>query len=340
MLPAIIGGGLSLLGGLFGGSSAKKAAQTQANAQLEAARIAADAQRFRPVGVTTRFGSSNFQTDAQGNLIGAGYDVSPEVAAMRDRLLSEAGMGGMQTAEEAQAAQQQLFNLGQQYLAESPEQAAQKYMAQQQALLQPARERAQAGLTQNLFNTGRGGVAVSQGGMMGAANPEQQALLNAQALQDLTLASQAQEQGRAQTTFGAGLFGTGLDLASAGYNPLKTQFGLAQSLEGAGQGALDLGAQLGGRAAQAGGNVGQTLLQGGTNAANAMAAANSYSPFGALLSGAGSNKDLMSGLSNYFSPYGGTTQGAYGQQAQYLAGALANPQTQQARMLAEQNSWF
>lgn len=300
MLPAIIGGGLSLLGGLFGGSSAKKAAQTQANAQLEAARIAADAQRFRPVGVTTRFGSSNFQTDAQGNLIGAGYDVSPEVAAMRDRLLSEAGMGGMQTAEEAQAAQQQLFNLGQQYLAESPEQAAQKYMAQQQALLQPARERAQAGLTQNLFNTGRGGVAVSQGGMMGAANPEQQALLNAQALQDLTLASQAQEQGRAQTTFGAGLFGTGLDLASAGYNPLKTQFGLAQSFEGAGQGALDLGAQLGGRAAQAGANVGQTLMTGSTNAANAMAAANRYSPVGAAFSGAASNPALMSGLGNLF----------------------------------------
>lgn len=299
MLPAIIGSGLGLLGGLFGGNSAKKAAQTQANAQIEAARIAADAARFRPVGVTTRFGSSNFQTDAQGNLIGAGYNVSPEVAMMRDRLLSEAGMGGMQTAEEAQAAQQQLFNLGQQYLAESPEQAAQKYMAQQQALLQPARERAQAGLTQNLFNTGRGGVAVSQGGMMGAANPEQQALLNAQALQDLTLASQAQEQGRAQTTFGAGLFGTGLDLASAGYNPLKTQFGLAQSLEGAGQGALDLGAQLGGRAASAGGNVGKTLMTGATNAANAMAAANAYSPFGALLSGAGSNKDLMSGLSSW-----------------------------------------
>jgi len=35
-------------------------------------------------------------------------------------------------------------------------------------------------------------------------------------------------------------------------------------------------------------------------------------------------------------PYGGTPQGAYGQQDQYLAGAMANPQTQQARMLAAQ----
>ncbi len=325
-LPAaLIGGGLSLLGGLFGGSSAKKAAQTQANAQLEAARIAADAQRFRPVGVTTRFGSSNFQTDAQGNLIGAGYDVSPEVAMLRDRLLSEAGGQGLQTAEQAQAAQEQLFNLGQQYLAQSPQEAAQQWMQSQQALLAPSRERAAAGLTQNLFNTGRGGVAVAQGGGMGAANPELQALLNAQAAQDAQLAADAQAQGRAQTTFGAGLFGTGLELGSTAYNPLKTQFGLAQSLESAGQGALDLGAQLGGRAAQAGANVGSTLMTGATNASNAMAAANSYSPFGALLSGAGSNKDLMSGLSSWMAsraiPAGTYTAFGTGTANPYIANA-------------------
>jgi len=308
MLPAIIGGGLSLLGGLFGGNSAKKAAQTQADATLEAARIAADVQKFRPVGVTTRFGSSNFQTDAQGNLIGAGYNVSPEVAMLRDRLLSEAGGQGFQTAEQAQAAQEQLFNLGQQYLAQSPQEAAQQWMQSQQALLAPSREKAAAGLTQNLFNTGRGGVAVAQGGAMGAANPELQALLNAQAAQDAQLAADAQAQGRAQTTFGAGLFGTGLELGSTAYNPLKTQFGLAQSLESAGQGALDLGAQLGGRAAQAGANVGNTLMTGATNASNAMAAANSYSPFGALLSGAGSNQQLMSGLGNLFGAGGTVNQ--------------------------------
>ena len=152
----------------------------------------------------------------------------------------------------------------------------------------------------NSFNTGRGGVAVSQGGMMGAANPEQQALLNAQALQDLELATRAQEQGRAATTFGAGLFGTGLDLASGGYNPLKTQFGLAQSLEAAGQSPLDIGAQLGGRSAAAGANVGQTLFQGGTNAARAMEAANAYSPVGAAISGLAGNKQFTQGLADWF----------------------------------------
>jgi hypothetical protein len=224
---------------------------------------------------------------------------------MRDRLLSQAGGQGFQTAEQAQAAQEQLFNLGQQYLAQSPQEAAQQWMQSQQALLAPSREKAAAGLTQNLFNTGRGGVAVAQGGAMGAANPELQALLNAQAAQDAQLAADAQAQGRAQTTYGAGLFGTGLELGSTAYNPLKTQFGLAQSLESAGQGALDLGAQLGGRAAQAGGNVGNTLMTGATNASNAMAAANSYSPFAAALQGVGSNPQFVSGARNLFGA-GGT----------------------------------
>ena len=60
--PAISVGG-SLLGGFLGGQSSSNAANTSAQAQLEAARIAADAARFRPVGVTTRFGASNFGFD-------------------------------------------------------------------------------------------------------------------------------------------------------------------------------------------------------------------------------------------------------------------------------------
>lgn len=301
----LIAAGATLLGGIIGGNSARSAARTQADSNLKAAEIAADVQRFRPVGVTTRFGSSNFQTDEKGNLIGAGYTVSPEIAAMRDRLLSQAGGQGFQTADQAQAAQEQLFNLGQQYLAQSPQEAAQQWMQAQQDLLAPARERTQSGLTQNLFNTGRGGVAVTQGGGMGASNPELQALLNAQALQDAQLATQAQEQGRAQTTFGAGLFGTGLELGSAAYNPFKAQFGLAQSLESAGQGALDLGAQLGGRAAQYGANVGNTLMTGSTNAAAAMAAANKYNPWATALQGVEDNPQFVSGVKNLFGA-GGT----------------------------------
>lgn len=308
-MPFIAAGG-ALLGGIISGNAAEDAAQTSANAQLESARIAAEAQKFRPVGITSRFGTSNFKMNDQGYLESAGYDVAPDIAAIRDRLLSQAGGQGFQTADQAQAAQQQLFGLAQGYLSQSPEQSAQEWMKRQMALLQPGREMAQANMTQNLFNTGRGGLAVNQGTGMGAANPEQTALLNAQRLQDLELATRAQEQGRAQATFGAGLFGTGLDLASSGYNPLKTQFGLAQSLEAAGQSPLDIGAQLGGRSAAAGANVGQTLFQGGTNAARAMEAANAYSPVGAALTGLAGNRQLTQGLGNWM---GGGAQAAFSQ---------------------------
>jgi len=309
MGASLIGGGLGLLGSVIGGKSAKSAAQTSANAQTEAARLAAEAQKFRPVGITSRFGTSQFTTDpTTGYLTGAGYDVSPDVAALREQFLAQAGGQGAALGAQGLQGAQSLFNLGQQYLAESPQQAAQNYMAQQQALLQPGREQAQAGLTQNLFNTGRGGVAVSQGGMMGAANPEQQALFNAQAMQDLQLAAQAQQAGQAQTQFGAGLFGLGSQAATAGYGPVQTQIGLASTLEDLGRSPLELGSALGGRSAAAGANVGQTLLSGGVNAARALQPANAYNPYATALTGLAGNQQFTQGLSNWM---GGGSSGSF-----------------------------
>lgn len=299
---AILGAGL----GLLGSSMQADAAQSSAAANVEAARIAAEAQKFRPVGVTTRFGTSQFTTDANGNVTNAGYNVAPDIAAMRDRLFSQAGGQGFQTADQAQMAQQGLFNLGNQYLAQSPEAAAQQWMQSQQALLAPSRQQAQAGLTQNLFNTGRGGLAVAQGGNMGAANPEQQALLNAQAMQDLQLAAQAQQQGRAQTQFGAGLFGTGLDIATAGYNPLKTQFGLGQTMETAGQNALTLGANLGGMQLQGATNAADTIYRAQTAANNADVLGQRQ--LGAGLTSLGGDAQFRAGLNKLF---GGGSSGAF-----------------------------
>ena len=318
-----IAGGMGLLGSLIGGSSAADAAQAQAAAQTEAARIAADAAKFRPVGVTSRFGSSQFTTSPEGYVTGAGYNVAPDVAAMRDRLLGQAGGQGFQTAEQAQQAQQSLFGLGQQYMAQSPEAAAQQWMQSQQALLQPGREQSQALLNQNLFNTGRGGLAVAQGGGMGAANPEQQALLNAQMMQDLQLASQAQQQGRAQTQFGAGLFGTGLDISTAGYNPMKTQFDIAKAMEATGASTLTTGAELGGRSASAGAAMAQPLYSGGMAAAASNAKANAYSPLGTAISGAAANPELMAGLKSWMNapPAGTYIPGGTGTTNPYMTNA-------------------
>ena len=248
-----------------------QAAQTSANAQLAAAKAAQQAAQFRPVGITNTFGTSNFQFDpTTGYLSGANYQLSPELKAYQDFVMNQTrqGLGDVTAAQ----------NLGRQYLAQSPQQAAQQYMTNQQSLLQPSRDMESARLANQLQQTGRTGVSVAQGGMLGMANPEQQALANARALQDLQLAAQAQQAGQQNTQFGLGLL-------SSAYSPLTTGLGVAGNLENLGQNALTLGANLGGQALQGGATGANALFQGGTNAANTLFKANSLSPTASAMSG-------------------------------------------------------
>ena len=313
---ALIGGGLGLIGSSMAGQSAQSAARTSADAQLRAAQMAADAARFRPVGVTTRFGTSQFQFSPEGYVSGAGYTVSPELQAYQNRLMGLAG-GGLTQAEQAQAqfapltgAAQGLFNLGQQYLAKSPEQVAADYMAKQQALLAPGREQQTAQLLNQLSNTGRTGLSIAQGGGLQAANPEFAALANARAMQDLQLAAQAQQAGQQQVGFGAGLFGTGAGLLGNYYSgqvgalaPFQTNLGLTGTIEDLGRSAMTLGQQLGGQ--QVSPAAAQALLSGGMGAAQTAQAANAYNPLASLFSGAATNPQLTRGIANWMG--GGTT---------------------------------
>ena len=325
-MPAMIAAGASLLGGIIGGNSAKKAAQAQAAAQVEAARIAAEESRFRPVGITTRFGQSQFQTDPQGRVSGASYTLDPQLAAMQDRFLGLAG-GGLSQAEAAQqqfaplqGAAQGLFGLGQQYLAQSPEQAAQQYMAGQQNLLAPSRERQFAQLQNQLFQTGRGGLSVGATGErpsgaagLGAASPEMEAYYNALAQQDAGLAAQAMQAGQQQTAFGAGLFGTGGNLLTQGYGgqaaalgPYQAYLQGATGLEALGQQPLDMGSALGGRNVNTSGA--NALYQGGMAAAGSNAAANAYNPFATALTGLSQNRQFTDAFGRMFTG-GGTASG-------------------------------
>lgn len=318
-IAAAVGGGLGLLGSSMSAKSQRDAAASSAAAQLESARIAAEAQKFRPVGTTTRFGSSQFTMGPSGYLESAGYTVSPELQQYQDRLSALAGrqLGQAEMAPEQYAALQQgatgLFGLGQQYLAQSPEQVAQQYMQQQQDLLAPGRERQYAQMQQQLFNTGRGGLAVGgtglrPGGGMGlsAANPEMEAYYNAMAQQDAQLAAQAQQMGQQNVAFGTGLLGSGAGLLgqyqagqAGALSPFTTTIGGVSSLESLGQQPLDIGAQLGGRAATAGANVGQSLLLGGTGAAKTMQAAASIDPFASAIQGFGNNPQLTGAFSDW-----------------------------------------
>ena len=306
---ALVLGGANIVGGVMAGNAAKSAANTSAQAQLEAARIAADAARFRPIGTTTRFGSSQFGFDPTGQLTSAGYTVSPELQQYQDQLQAlsqqqiQQGLMAPQQYAPLQGAAGGLFSLGQQYLAQSPEQVAQQYISRQQDLLAPSRERQYAQVQNQLFNTGRGGLSVGatglrpSGGMgVSAANPEMEAYYNALAQQDLQLAAQAQEAGQRQTAVGAGLFGSGSQLLGqyqagqvGALSPFQTSLGLGGTIEQMGQQGLQIGSELGGRTANAGANVGQSLLRGGLSAAQTAQAANAYNPLANVLQGAGTN---------------------------------------------------
>ena len=317
-----ISAGASLLGGLMGSSSAKKAAQIQANAQIEAARMAAEEARFRPVGVTTRFGQSQFQTDANGRVSGAGYTLDPAFRAYQDRFMGLAG-GGLSQAEMAQQqfaplgqAAQGLFGLGQQYLAQSPQAAAEQYMAGQQNLLAPSRERQFSQLQNKLFQTGRGGLAVGATGArpgggagLGAASPEMEAYYNAVAQQDAGLAAQAMQAGQQQTAFGAGLFGTGAELLTGGYRgqaaalgPYEAYLAQMRQIESLGQDPLTLGINIGAKGQSAAGA--QALYGGGMSAAQTTAGTNAYNPFAQILMQAGQNPQFRSGIDKLFSGSG------------------------------------
>ena len=100
------------------------------------------------------------------------------------------------------------------------------------------------------------------------------ALAGARRTQDLQLAAAADQAAQQRIGFGAGLFGTGAGLLGTQYGlqtqalaPFQQQFGVSQLLEQAALQPLDIGAQLGGRTATAGANVGQSLLTGGLGAA-------------------------------------------------------------------------
>jgi hypothetical protein len=308
--PSVIQGLVSTAGSVLTADKATDAAKTQADAQIRAAQIAADAARYRPVGVTTRFGSSNFQTDAQGNVIGAGYTPSPEITGYQDRLRTLAGQG-LSDVESARAAYsplssaaQNLFSLGQGYLAKTPEQAAQEYISKQTALLAPSRENQLAELRNRQFQTGRSGVATAQGGNLMNTNPEMAAYYNSLAQQDLVLAAQADQEARNRIQFGSGLFDTGANLQgrfysgqTAAYSPFATAMDTSSGLERLAQQPLDISRQIGGQVTAGAADAGRLLSGGITSAATTMAPANAYSFGGNVLAGA-ANSPVLAGAVN------------------------------------------
>jgi hypothetical protein len=311
--PSAIQGLLSAGGSYLQSEQAKQSGQTLADAQIRAAQIAADAAKFRPVGVTTRFGSSNFQTDAAGNVIGAGYTPSPEILGYQNRLstLANQGLTGAEGAQAAYApltgAAQNLFSLGQGYLNKSPEEVAADYITKQQALLAPSQENQLAMLQNKLQQQGRGGLSVAQGGAMGATTPEMQAYYNSIAQSNLVLAAQADQEARNRITYGAGLFDTGANLQGRYYTgqtaalaPFTNTMDVTTGLENLAQQPMTLGTQIGAKTTAGAAQAGMLTGQGITSAANTMAPANAYSLGGNVLAGVAGSPNVTGALNRAF----------------------------------------
>ena len=278
---------VSSVANIFTGSKDTAAAAQQASAQqAEAAKQAAIAAQFRPVGMTTRFGSSQFtrETDPKTGMpyvSSASYTAAPELANLQNRLFNTFGQGltAAETMQEQAGAlgdqATQLYNLGAGYLAESPEAARQRFISQQQALVGGQNEQALSGIRNRLFQTGRAGLAT--GGTttgMQATNPEMAAYYNALAQQNAQIAAGADQAAQQQQTFGAGLLGTGTQLQQAqqqtlagAYSPLQTLLGLSGNVENLAQMPYQLGIQLG-ASSQPGQTAGANMYQQGMSQAS------------------------------------------------------------------------
>jgi len=277
--PNLIQGGLQTVGGLMQTQASKDAALKAQQDLLAATGSATAGSQFRPVGVTTRFGTSQFNINpATGQLESAGYTAAPEITSAQNKLLG----------------------LGASYLAQTPEEVAQQYLSKQYELLDPSRQRQLASIRNQAFQTGRGGLSVGSTGLrpsgaqgLMGTNPEMEAYYNALAQQDAQLAAGAQQAGQQQVLYGAGLFGQAGNLESMAQQPFTLGTGLGTSISGAGANAGRLGVLGTGMAAEYG------------TSANA-----TRSPLATFTSSLGSpTSTLGAGLGNWLTSLSPTTGG-------------------------------
>lgn len=279
-------GGATPQGGLLGAGvnyflsdaarrAIQSASQQSAAQQLGSTQRAEQFATFRPVGVTTAFGQSQFQVDpATGQITSAGYTATPEVAAQRQRLFT-LGTEALPTTTDPLALQQE-------------------YIAQQRGLLAPGREQQFAQLRNRQYQTGRSGLATGgtvSGYTAGApglmqTNPEMAAYFNALAREDAALAANA-------PTYAQDLINKRI---ATGTN-LFTQAG---QLEAMAQQPFTLGTQLGTAAATAGSRAGLYALTGGQGAAQTQLYGNIAGATGQL----GQAQGLLTGISPYLQQAG------------------------------------
>lgn len=277
-MGSVVGGIVGAAGNYFGGKRAADAARDAGVRQMQAGERAFQASRFRPVGITTRFGTSAFETDPYGRVTSATYEASPEIQRLQQQISGLYGGPSSSLAQAARAAELQpqfeqgaagLLSLGRQYLGESPAEMRKQYMEDQLAALRPYDIEEEERLAASNLARGTGGLSVGRGG-----NPMYKALLEARNRRNLQIAAGADPAVQQRIGFGAGLFGQAANTLGSGYGtqtaalqPFQTQFSTVQGLEQAAQQPLEMGLNIGEAASLAGARAGE-LYSDAMNRAN------------------------------------------------------------------------
>ena len=299
-LASFAGPVFSTVGGLISGGKAADAARGQAEALRAAGLRSSQMAQFRPIGLTTGFGSSRFRTNELGQVEEAGYDLNPELQNLRNRFVG--GATGydptrvQNLAEPIYGGASSLFKLGGDYLGANPQEVAAKYISDRQGLLQPSRAAEFGRINARNYATGRGGLGVNTGTGGAPSNPALQAYYNSIFQQDRALAAEADTEAMNRIRFGGELYGAGGKLASgipslfsSSFLPIETQLGLARTVEGLGERPFAMSQELARLQAGAGASAGNLYLQPQGAAANAYSQYQSYSPLGSAFSGLGSS---------------------------------------------------
>jgi hypothetical protein len=222
-----IGAVTSLAGGLLGGSKAADASRGAAEALRAAGDRAAAMAQFKPMGMTTAFGTSAFTPEGQGS-----YTLSPELRGLQQNLFGQ--LNAYNPSQIGQLAQpliggsQSLFNLGGRLL---PTDTSRMSSQEAQDLANQYRI-AQQGLMPASFQSGATPEAMAYANQLNqlagqvtptSYDPTAAAQQYFQQQQDLLQPSRAAEEARLATAnFGRGTGGLGVQTGtgSAPSNPL------------------------------------------------------------------------------------------------------------------------
>jgi hypothetical protein len=240
IVGAIAGPVLGTIGGLIGGGKAADAARGQAEALRAAGERAAGMAQFKPMGMTTAFGTSAFTPEGQGS-----YTLSPELRGLQQNLFGQ--LGAYNPAQIGQLSQpllggaQSLFGLGSQLL---PTDTSRMSSEQAQALADQYRF-AQQGLMPTSFQTGATPEAMAYANQLNqlagqvtptSYDPTAAAQQYYQQQQELMQPGRAAEEARLATAnFGRGTGGLGVQTGTgtAPANPLAQALFNARSQQDA-----------------------------------------------------------------------------------------------------------